>query len=218
MTEATAEQRRVLVTNGRVSIVQSEISGTVAAGSQGLRLAAGELTISCSKISNNTGGGILVATNQKVVITNSFIVGNTGAGGLNVPVPGQGSVVEFNTIADNVAGTGAAAAGGVFCDSAAFTFSNNIVYRNIGGPAPSFRQTFGNCQFTGSYVSPNDTADPTSLAFVKDTVPRDYHLTSASPPTVRNVATATCEGLVDYDGDPRPSGGACDLGADELKE
>jgi hypothetical protein len=34
---------------------------------------------------------------------------------------------------------------------------------------------------------------------------------------VQNVGTAVCTGLKDYDGDDRPLGGACDLGADEIK-
>ncbi|MEZ4376537.1 MAG: hypothetical protein R3B07_37380 [Polyangiaceae bacterium] len=200
-----------------MKIEQSEISGSKAPDRAGIYLVDGELTVSRSMIANNMGGGVEVANNMKFTIMNSFIVGNVTRGGLNIINPRVGSVLRCNTIVDNISGNTALDAGGVLCNNAAFTFSDSLIYRNAAGPN-GFQQTVGACVFSGSYVSPNDMADPNVLNFAKDTVPRDYHLTSASPALVKNVATAVCTGLVDYDGDPRPSGGACDLGADEVKE
>jgi hypothetical protein len=45
--------------------------------------------------------------------------------------------------------------------------------------------------------------------------PFDYHLTAASPSTIVDAA-GSCTGT-DFDGDARPVGAACDLGADERK-
>ncbi|MEZ4376535.1 MAG: right-handed parallel beta-helix repeat-containing protein, partial [Polyangiaceae bacterium] len=208
----------VLISNGKVSIMQSEISGTTQTDRYGVNLQVGELAISRSKISNNNGGGIFITGSRKFDITNSFIVGNTTKGGISAAQPGAGSVFAFNTVADNVnPGTALADAGGIYCDDPGFAFANNIIYRNTGGNG-GFLQTVGGCKFDGSYISPNNVAETVDLKFVKDSVPRDYHLTAASPVMVKNVGTASCTGLVDYDGDSRPSGGACELGADEIKE
>lgn len=45
----------------------------------------------------------------------------------------------------------------------------------------------------------------------------DFHLSATTPLSVRDAA-GDCTGLVsiDVDGDARPNGGACDVGADEL--
>ena len=54
----------------------------------------------------------------------------------------------------------------------------------------------------------NIDADPLTVSS------RDFHLTAASP----CIDTGTCTGApaVDVDGDPRPSGSGCDMGADEF--
>jgi hypothetical protein len=44
--------------------------------------------------------------------------------------------------------------------------------------------------------------------------PFDYRLTADTPTIIRDAAGA-CTGF-DFDGDARPSGTACDLGADEF--
>jgi hypothetical protein len=58
------------------------------------------------------------------------------------------------------------------------------------------------------------TAVDNSLGFMNpNTQPFDYHLSATSPSTVVDAAGA-CTG-VDFYGDSRPIGAACDLGADE---
>jgi Right handed beta helix region len=210
----------VHIVNGKATIAtQTEVSDNGNSGGthRGINLASGELVIDRSKIADNDDGGIIVADNQKFTITNSFITENRVGGGLVAPLPGAGSRFEFNTVADNNdTGTGVADAGGIFCDSAAFTFPNNIIYRNTGGVG-GFVQHVGACKYDSSFVSPNNMAETRLLELMKDTAPRDYHLTSSSPSLVRDVAGLVCTG-VDYDGEPRPQGAACDLGADELKQ
>ena len=207
----------VSIISGKATISQSEISGCGGLSRRGISLTSGELTVTRSKIAEN-GGGIFIADNQKFTITNNFIVGNRATGGVQVSKPGVGSKLEFNTIADNRddGTTGVADAGGVFCDEAGFTFGGNIIFRNTGG-AGGYVQTAGACKFDGSFLSSNAAAETGSLGFVKDTLPRDYHLTVASPTTVRDVAGAVCTDMVDIDGEARPHGAGCDLGADETR-
>ncbi|MEZ4362095.1 MAG: right-handed parallel beta-helix repeat-containing protein [Kofleriaceae bacterium] len=207
----------VLVASGNALIEQSEVSGTIQMDRYGIQLNVGELKLSRSKVADNRGGGIFITSGRKFDIVNSFIVHNMVNGGLSAEQPGADSVFAFNTLAKNEnPGTGLADAGGIYCDDPAFTFANNIIYGNTGGNG-GFLQTVGGCKFDGSYVSPNNVADTADLKF-KDATASDYHLTAASPAIVKNVATATCPGLVDYDGDSRPLGGNCELGADEIKE
>jgi Right handed beta helix region len=215
----SCSEEGVLISSGKATIAtQSEISANGNGGGtrRGVSLVVGELVVERSKISDNGGGGIVVADNQKFTITNSFITGNRVGGGLVTPATGAGSKFEFNTVADNAdTGTGVADAGGIFCEGS-FTFANNIIFRNTGGNGGSV-QTAGACTYGNSLVSSNSAPETRVLGFVKDTVPRDYHLTAASPGLVKDVAGVTCSG-VDYDGETRPQGSACDLGADELKQ
>jgi Right handed beta helix region len=204
----------VSIGDGIVTISKSEISGNT---QQGVALTKGELTIERSKIASNAGGGVFVADGMKFTITNSFIVDNRAIGGLLINKPGAGSKLEFNTIVDNADGTGAGDAGGVTCDDATFTFPNNLIFRNTGGPGAGKVQTFGNCTPGNSFIAPGTGPTDATLAFRKDIAPRDYHLTATSPTSVRNGAGATCTNAIDVDGDSRPQEGACDLGADEFK-
>lgn len=210
----------VLVSDGKATIAtQTEIIGNGGITRRGVNLSFGELVVERSKIADNAGGGVIIADNQKFTITSSFITGNRVGGGLVAQLPGAGSKFEFNTVADNDdTGTGVADAGGIFCDSASFVFANNIIYRNTGGSG-GFVQTVGDCTYGNSLLSPNNAAEIRSLELVKDTPPRDYHLTTSSPVIVKDVASCTAAtGFVDYDGEPRPQGSSCELGADEIKQ
>lgn len=186
----------------------------------GILLSDGELTVTRSRISGGMGGGVLIASGKKFSITSSFITENRGNGGISATSPAAGSRLEFNTIADNQdEGDGLADAGGVLCDLPSFVASNNIIYRNTSDGTDAFVQTIGRCTYGNSLVSANNAAETRVLGFVKDTAPRDYHLTAASPAIVKDVASCTAAaGFVDYDGDLRPQGGACELGADEIKQ
>jgi hypothetical protein len=206
----------LLVTSGKATLIQSEVSGHGKGDKWGVNLVAGELSVSQSKIFNNTGGGIVVANDQKFSVVNSFITGNRNNGGVSVGRPGAGSKFEFNTVVDNQDGAGSGDAGGVTCDLAGVVFSNNIIFRNVGGVG-GIAQTFGLCTYGTSYVAAGTGPTDMSLAFKTDTGTRDYHLTSGSPVLVKDVPAVTCTGQIDYDGDARPQGGVCDLGADEVK-
>lgn len=222
-----AEEEGILISSGTAIISESEISGNGSQGGgtgsrRGISLVVGELTVTRTKIFDNAGGGIFAADGQKFTISNSFIVGNRGNGGVHAGTANPASKLEFNTIVDNQDGPNSTDAGGIFCDQAGVVFSNNLIFRNTGGPreaggAEGAVQTVGSCTYGTSYVLPGTGAGDTSLAFAKDTAPRDYHLTSSSPATVRDVAGVVCTGLEDVDGDERPLNVACDLGADEFR-
>jgi Right handed beta helix region len=204
----------IVISKGKTEIAQSEVSGNTGVG---INLVDGELTLSRSTIRANGAGGIAVANNKKFTITNNFIVGNTGNGGVDIGTPSAMSKFEFNTVVDNN-DSGSIGAAGVVCDQNNFIARGNIVFRNIGG-AGGFRQTIGNCDFASSFRGIETGADTATLGFKRDTDPRDYHLTAASPGNVRDVSAVTCDGLgeMDFDGDTRPQNGTCDLGADEYK-
>jgi hypothetical protein len=200
---------------GSVAVSQSTIRGNQG---MGLSASGGSVAVSQSTIRGNTGGGISVS-NATFDITNNFIYrnGNSAAstyGGLSL-IPIGDSKLEFNTIVDNEANVGYASAGGVFCDLQSFVAVNNLVFRNTGGPMANL-QTFGACTYGNSFVRAGSSAVDNLPEFARPNgEPFDYHLTTASPTTVRDAGGA-CVG-VDIDGDARPQGGACDLGADEHK-
>lgn len=203
---------------GKAEILQSEITRGNYAFRSGIDVrAGGELVMDRSQVSFNLGGGVEVGTGGKFSITNSFIVGNQRTGGIYAPNPVVGSKLEYSTIVDNRESDVDIEAGGVTCDVAGIVFSNNIIFRNIGGPAGT-TQTFGACTYGTSYVAAGTGPGDTTLGFKVDTATEhDYHLTAGSPPIVKDVEIAACTEQMDYDAEARPQGGACELGADEVQ-
>jgi hypothetical protein len=212
-----AGEEGVYVSEGSMTLLQSEVSNSGDATRYGVRLDNGELVINQSKISENKGGGITVVPGGKFTITNSFIVANKVGGGIRASTPADDSKLEFNTIVDNASGTNVTQAGGVVCDKDAISARNNIIFRNTGGPGGMI-QKLGACVFDNSFEAVGGTGTEDTLKFKTDTgTTRDYHLTSMSPSSVKDITNLNCTG-VDYDGEARPMGGTCDLGADELKQ
>lgn len=209
----------LLITDGVAELSQTEVTetgGSVAfGGRRALQLNRGELVVDRSLIARNPGGGIFAANGQRVSVTNSFIVGNSGSGGVRVGRLGAGSKLEHNTIVDNRITLASLedGGGGVFCDEATFVGAGNLIFRNqrLSGV---LSQTDGSCRYGNSFVASGTGAADASLGFRSNVAPFDYHLTGTSPASVVNAA-GTCSG-VDFDGDVRGADGSCDLGADEL--
>jgi hypothetical protein len=176
------------------------------------------LTMDRDLVADNLGGGIALS-DAGFRISNSIIVrnGDVGAAGSSfggvslftatATAPQQ---FEFNTVAENQAGT-AAVTNSMICSTSDPTLARgNIVYSGFGGGA----LVSGNCSFTFSDVDGGATGagnidmDP----LFADAVTGDYHITETSP--CRDAAGAAAAPAVDYEGDARPDG-AADIGADE---
>ncbi len=212
--EVTGGSAQAILVEKAASRVNIEQSQVLVSGGPGIEMADGELVISRSMVRGNIGGGVVVnGMNRKVTITNSFIVKNTGAGGISALNISATSKIDFNTVADNTGDTGNSSAGGIVCDRTGLTLTGNLVFRNGGGPSGAV-QTFGACVHASSLILPGTAPIAEHPKFVSTT---DWHLAADAPATVLNVAGVTCSG-VDYDGDTRPQGGACELGADERKQ
>lgn len=210
--QLTANGGNPSLTLTRVTIDGNQGSGITATG--------GTLTVSQSRIFLNDGGGIVMTGSGTLfAIRNNFIYKNgnsltASVGGLSL-VPTGSSIVEFNTIVDNLAKVAATSAGGVFCDTPGFTATHNLIFRNTGGASGNV-QTVGVCSYGDSFNMPGTSNVDNSPGFAHpNALPLDYHLTATSPASIVDAAGA-CTG-VDFDGDTRPIGAACDLGADERK-
>jgi len=186
----------------------------------GISVAGGSLTVTQSTISENQGGGLTMSgAPMTFSIVNNFIYRNgndvnASTGGLFL-LPNGASKLEFNTIIDNKAKVATTSAGGVFCDEVGFTAAHNIIFRNTGGMTGNV-QTVGSCLYGDSLNAPGSSNVDNSPGFVHpNAIPFDYHLSATSPRTVIDAAGA-CNGI-DFDGEARPIGSACDLGADEFK-
>lgn len=191
-------------------------------GNQGLGLRAqgGSLVLSQSTVVSNTGGGVSVS-NAAFDITNNFIVGNGSAdmvagsdfGGLSLSGPSGTNRLERNTVAYNHAKQGTLLSAGIACSVTNFVAPGNIVTANNEGLAfPA--QVKGVCTYGNSFTDPGSEANTLKFKSIA-TNPPDFHLTKDSPSSVLD-AGGTCTGI-DFDGEARPQGAACDLGADEYK-
>ena len=223
----TLELHRVIISNnagvgvsvgdGTLSISQSTIDGNM---SGGVAVSNGIVSISQSTISSNRGGGISVMAATMFDIENNFIIGNGQAtdpgssaiGGIVIVPNIGGAKLTFNTIAFNNNNISLYQSG-VTCAGADVVAQGNIVYGNTRGTATTTAvQLGGACLFGNSLALGSVSGD---LGFKSPTPPLDLHLTAMSPATIVNAGGA-CTG-VDFDGDSRPVGSACDLGADEYR-
>jgi Right handed beta helix region len=200
-------------------------------GNQGLGLSAqgGAVTLSQSTISGNTGGGISISgVGTSFFIADNFVFYNGRAlgaqasnqGGVAIASNTAGSKFERNTVAFNES-NGLTFRGGASCNAPLASAGGNLLFRNsepdggggLKNDASTQANLTGGCPFGNSFSTATDAGN---LGFKSPLIaPFDFHLTAASPATVRDAGGA-CSGM-DVDGDARPQGAACDLGADEYK-
>jgi hypothetical protein len=182
----------------------------------------GQLSVQRSTIFDNIKGGIVVRPSAgKFDIRNNFIYANGSGTGGNATLHGgvliENNVagkLEFNTVAFN-ASTGTQNRGGIACYGLSNSANGNLVYGNRDGNLgpETATQIGGDCPRGTSYA-----LGIGDLGFRNpSTSTPDFHLTAASPATIVD-AGGTCQSSNsdDIDGEPRASGAACDVGADEL--
>jgi Right handed beta helix region len=209
-----------------VTVTQSTVSGNQGGG---ISASGGTLTVTQSTVSGNQGGGISVAgvattfsITDNIMIYNGRALGAQASnfGGAAITSNTAGSKFERNTVAFNES-NGLTFRGGTSCNAPLATAAGNLLFHNAepdgGGGIKNDLTTqanlSGGCSFGNTLAV---ATDANNLGFQSPLIaPFDFHLTAATPATIRDAGGA-CTG-VDIDGDTRPQGVACDLGADEYK-
>jgi len=108
---------------------------------------------------------------------------------------------------------GRAGAGGVAMDG---SIRNSILWGNFGGQPRDLTTTYGvdldHSDLDEQSGPVNDLGGNINMSPLF--VAADWHLRATSP----CIDTGTCAGAptTDIDGDPRPTGAGCDIGADEF--
>jgi hypothetical protein len=210
-----------------ITLVRTRIEGNAMGGINSPSNTAAMTMTECV-VADNNGVGIVVAYKNTVAIDRSLIRGNTLGlslytvtdldvtnnfivdnrdGGVSL-VAGSSGVFAFNTVAGN--SVGAASAAGIECESGT-DLQNNVVYGNVGSPQVSSSCTWSFSNVEGGVPG---TANIDLLPQFVAPESGNYHLQPTSP--CREMADPTAPVDVDYDGDPRPSGGRSDIGADEV--
>lgn len=210
----------ILINNGTTATIKV-FGGKIYGCQVGISNASsgGTVIVSGATITGNKGGGISVA-NGSFKLTNNVIAENGDAsaggstfGGVSLTSTANDNVFEQNTVVFNHSLIGNP---GASCSAvAAFHGRRNIITSNNLGLTFPASQSVG-CADIESYTAAGTSANDLRFAAIAP-APINFHLTAASPATVRDVAgLTTCTGG-DIDGDARPINTLCDLGADEYK-
>ena len=202
-----------------VDILQNRAGGIVVAGNGSCTVA-----LTNSRVAKNTRGGVQVAgAATSLSLTNTVIAGNRSFGTSGLGFSGGTLDVVNSTIRGNRTRSAVSLfpTGAMYLGAGTVTLRNTIVWGNrsvteeaadmaINGATVDVDHSDLGPGVSGTFndLGGNISADP---LFVSR---RDEHLTAGSPA----VDAGTCTGApaTDFEGDPRPSGGACDIGADEL--
>lgn len=187
----------------------------------GISANRGTLTMDGCVVSGNNAGGVS-ALDVTFTITSSIFVVNGDAsastvGGLRLAPVGASSF-EFNTVADNASTIGNEATRSLNC-TAALTVRNNIFrtnWPNTTGVGGACTAQFSLFDMTAPATGDNKTGDPMFEVVnpLEPTHPQYYRIKPGSPAV--DSADPGAPPTSDIDGDPRPSNGRSDIGADEL--
>jgi hypothetical protein len=208
-------------------VIRSEIRGNggraVTVGQ--VNPATVDMEILDSVVRANHGVGLRLENAANVTVTNTAIANNRAGGGAGVSLVGPATLTAVNTtITKNRVAPGYdEAAGMLLALGASASLTNTIVWGNRGRLGPddvlmldtsgTLSATFSDIgarrTFGGTFVDSggNIDADPV----LRGVIPRPR---LGSPV----IDSGTCSGVpaTDIDGDPRPSGPGCDMGADEV--
>jgi len=179
------------------------------------------LEIRRSFVFDNDSGGIDVQENARVIIENCLIVDNGNGGGSgsnlgNVDLSGPAGTALFrhNTV---LSGNRKRSdqTGGVICGDPQDIYAS-IIRSNTG-----YEVSGADCVLHASNVQGH--GDDAGILDADPLLDGDYHLTAGSP--CIDTATENTDvdfpdepsPTLDFDGEPRPSGGGYDIGHDELQ-
>lgn len=209
-----------------LSVVGTDVSVSKTRG-PGIRVvttgtATCDMTLTNADVRKNRGTGIRVeGAGSSLTLTNGILAGNRTraiqGGSAGLVLSGGSLAIVNSTIRQN---RSSCCAGGLGLSSGSADVSNAIVWDNhtLNAFADDVEINIASVAVDHSDLGEvgggfadgggNISADP---LFVSR---RDDHLTALSPA----VDTGTCTGApaTDFEGDPRPSGGGCDMGADEF--
>ncbi|MDO8587697.1 MAG: right-handed parallel beta-helix repeat-containing protein [Armatimonadota bacterium] len=160
--------------------------------------------------------GIYCATSSPL-IANNVIAGNTSLG--IICYAGSSPLVANNTVCGSLGGVGSYSSRPVVQNC---IFTSNYYGVFVSGGSPKFRGNcvWGNGPFDYVGVEPGEgdiSADPLFVCPEAG----DFHIRADSPcrdawiPSGPPPGTVTPGLMIDIDGQPRPEGGAMDIGADE---
>jgi hypothetical protein len=210
---------------GSLTASRSTISGNRSLGAGGGIQNDGTLTLTDGTISGNLavgrGGG--VENNNALTFTNVTISGNLADRGGGIANGGGGANVGATTIADNRAST---EGGGIVVDDGAVNLRNTILAGNTGPAAPECagaptsqgNNLVGDTSGCGFTAAPSDLIgqDP-RLGALRDNGGSTF--TQAIPPgsPAAGAGDPSACPAADQRGAPRPQGGACDIGAYEVR-
>jgi parallel beta-helix repeat protein len=213
---------------GGITIEDTSITGNTAPSGGGVNINNSNVTLRRSVISGNSvvndGGGVYQTNTASVTLENCLLVDNEGNRGGGAFVNGTAILVVNTTVADNRALGGDG--GGYYLVCAAITVRNSIFWNNTAaGNGHAVLQscstadsiltdsiaTTGSAWFYGGTWITGGNIDPARDPMFSGG--GDYHLQGNSPAI--DAANASYAPAEDIDGDPRPQGGADDIGADE---
>lgn len=170
-----------------------------------------------SRVLNNSGGGLRLASDRGYIVRNIFFTGNGDSqaefGGVNFVKAPRNSIFANNTVADNEAAR--PGTGGLVCDEPT-PVVNTIVW-NSGTITASVADT---CDFAFSDVGPLETGLVLpSGNFSEDPLfSAGYRLGPNSPCLDRGDPQSIADEVApafDFEDQPRPQGPNIDVGADE---
>lgn len=199
-------------------------------GAQGIDAGSGSVTLTQSKIHDNTGGGIHVTGSTAFHVVSNFVYnnGNSGkasAAGIIISVDAQApgaapNQLDFNSVSGNKT---VDTVKGIQCTSGTpLVATSNLVWSNGTIPLTDAEVIGAQCSFMYSDLGPATIGGVTNISLdpsFKDLAGGDLHLMSGSPAMGKADPTISLAGLAakDIDGEARVAraGMGADIGADQ---
>jgi hypothetical protein len=153
------------------------------------------------------------------IVNSAFVANRAQSGaGISAGLSGGSTTIVNSTFRRNMATIGGSGAIDTGPGVHTVTLRNTILWGNKAGGSENDLRTFGSTTAEGDHCDIGDRAGLfTDVGGNIDADPRlsgDLHLRAGSPA----IDAGTCTGApaLDFEGDTRPAGIGCDMGADEF--